>query len=251
MTAFRMRARVAALAALCTLACLAPAVAAQFSISITRVHLGAKQPIETLVLSNQEARDIAFEVHAKRWTQKADGTWDLVPTQDIVVTPIIVKLPADGDARVRVATLSPNVANEQAYRLELQELPDSPNAPAGEVRMLTMVSLPVFVEPAKATPKLELAVDAIDARHASLVLHNAGNAYAPPDNAVVRVLDQGGRTLHEGKLDTNYVLAGARLPLQADVPAAACARAATVVLTIGKDAPITAAVPAGQRRCAP
>jgi fimbrial chaperone protein len=251
MTTFRMRARVAALAALSTIACLAPAVAAQFSVSITRLHLGAGHPIETVVLSNQEARDVAFEVRALRWTQKADGTWDLAPTQDLVITPLIVKMPADGEARVRIATLSPSVASEQAYRVELQELPDSPNAPAGAVRMLTTVSLPVFVQPAQAEAHLELAVDAIDAKHASLVLHNAGTAYAPPDNAVVRVLDASGRALHEGKLDTNYVLAGARLPVQATIPAAACSRAATVELTLGKAAPIAATVSPAQRRCAP
>lgn len=251
MNTFRMRARVAALAALGTLACLAPAVAAQFSVSITRLHLGVGHPIETVVLSNQEAHDVAFEVRAMRWTQKADGTWDLAPTQDLVITPLIVKLPADGDARVRIATLSPNVAGEAAYRLELHELPDSPNAPAGAVRMLTTVSLPVFVQPAKAEARMELAVDTIDAKHAMLILHNAGTAYAPPDNATVRVLDAAGRTMHEGKLDTNYVLAGARLPLQATLPAAACSRAAKVELAIGKAAPIAATVSPAQRRCAP
>ena len=112
MNTFRMRARVAALAALGTLACLAPAVAAQFSVSITRLHLGVGHPIETVVLSNQEAHDVAFEVRAMRWTQKADGTWDLAPTQDLVITPLIVKLPADGVARGRFAALSPHAAGE-------------------------------------------------------------------------------------------------------------------------------------------
>lgn len=251
MTAFRMRARVAALAALASIACLAPAAAAQFSLSITRLHLGPGQSVETLVLTNEEPRDVAFEVRAQRWTQKADGTWELAPTQDLVVTPLIVKLPADGEARVRVGTLSPNVASEQAYRLELLELPGNQDLAAGEVRMLTTVSLPVFVEPPKAAARFELSVDAIDNKGAALWLRNSGTAYAPPENVVVRVLDATGRTLHEGKLDTNYILAGARLPLRATLPASACTRAARVELAIGKADPIAATVSPSQRRCAP
>lgn len=246
-----MRARVAALAALATIACLAPAAAAQFSVNNTRLHLDAGKPVETLVLSNRESRTIAFEVHAKRWTQKADGTWELVPTQDLVVTPLIVKLPPDGEARLRVGTLSPNVASEHAYRLEINELPEGANVAPGQVRMLTTVSLPVFVEPANAAARFELAVDAIDAKIATLALRNIGTAYAPPQRAGIRVLDASGKTLHEGTLETNYVLAGARLPLRATVPASACARASRIELTIGDDAPIVATLAPGQRRCAP
>ena len=60
-----------------------------------------------------------------------------------------------------------------------------------------------------------------------------------------------GRTLHEGKLDTNYILAGARLPLRATLPSSACTRAARVELAIGKADPIAATVSPSQRRCAP
>jgi fimbrial chaperone protein len=247
MSAFRVR--VAALVALAC--CSSVAAAAQFGLSNTRIQLGASHSVETVVLTNQEARDVTFEVRVKRWTQKADGTWDLVPTQDLVVHPLILKLPDTGTARLRIGSLAPTVAAEQAYRIELQELPDSPNAPAGQVRMLTMVSVPVFVEPAKAAPNLALAIDGIDHHGASLVLRNDGSAFIGPTPGKIRVRDAGGRTLHEAKLDTNYVLAGARLPLRATVPASACAGATSIELTMGDAKPLIASITPGQRRCAP
>lgn len=228
------------------------ASAARFSVNLTRIHLGSRHPVETVLLGNEEAQPLSFEVQVRRWTQGADGAWSLVPSDGLVVHPLILTVPAGGKARVRIGTLSPTTATEQAYRVELQQLPD-PNAPADamQIRMLTRISLPVFVQPPSARPQLSLAVDASSAAKLELSLRNAGTAYAPPGVATVRVLDAAGRALHQGKVTVGYVLAGARLPLATAWPGGACAHAAQVELATAEGATLRAALPSGPRRCGP
>ena len=252
MIGFRTRARVAALAMLGLMASIAGiASASQFSLNTTRLHLGAGHAVETVVLSNREARPLAFEVRVLRWQQKPDGAWELAPSDKLVVHPLILRVAESGDARLRVGSLSPTVATEEAYRIELRELPDRATAVPGQVRMLMNVSVPVFVQPAKSKSGLALSVDRIDASGVDVQLRNGGTAYAGPEHAVLRVKDANGRVVHEAKVTTNYVLAGARLPLRADLPSSACPRASVIELALDGAPPLVANVVSGSRQCAP
>ena len=252
MSAHRSRLRALALAALGTLGCLAgSALAAQFTLSNTRIHLGAAHTTETLVLSNREARTVSFEVHVKKWTQNADGTWTQVPSQDLVVHPLILRADANGETRVRIGTLSPNVASEQAYRVEITEQPDNTERKSGEVRMLTTVSLPVFVQPKGAKAVRAMTVDAVTPKELVFSLRNTGTAYAGADDAALRVLDANGRKLYDATLEIGYVLVGGHLPVHAKLPANVCANAAKVELKFGDEATLVAPVAQGQRKCAP
>lgn len=225
---------------------------ARFSINLTRVHLGKNHPVETVALGNEEAQPLNFEVQVKRWTQGANGEWSLAPSDGLVVHPLIVTVPVGGKARVRIGSLAPTTAAEQAYRVELQQLPD-PNAAsdAVQVRMLTKISVPVFVEPQDATPAVVLSASSASADRLGLTLRNEGKAYAPPGEASVRVFDTQGRVVHQSTLSVGYVLAGAQLPIATAWPAGACARAVRVELTTAEGANLRAAVPADMRRCAP
>jgi fimbrial chaperone protein len=228
------------------------ASAARFSINLTRVHLGKNHPVETVALGNEEAQPLNFEVQVKRWTQGADGAWSLVPSDELVVHPLIVTVPVGGKARVRIGTLAPTTDTEQAYRVELQQLPDpGATTDAMQVRMLTRISVPVFVEPLDAKPAVVLSASSASSDKLGLVLRNGGKAYAPPGEASVRVLDDTGRVVHQGKLSIGYVLAGAQLPIATAWPAGACARAVEVELAMAEGANLRAAIPADMRRCAP
>ena len=240
----------AALSALGLVALAGLAPAAQFGLSMTRIHLGPKRSVETVTLSNQEATPLAFEVHVKRWRQDADGKWQLVPDDGLVVHPLILRIDAGGDGKVRIGTLSPTVTAEAAYRIELNEIPDRTQQVSG-VRMLANISVPVFVQPDGAAPRLALAVADVGAHEAKIELRNTGTGYSEPGDASLRVLDANGNAVHEARMTTNYVLAGAKIPLLASIPAGACSRAASVELKVGDAAPLVAPVSPETRRCAP
>lgn len=228
------------------------ASAAQISLSNTRVHLDGAHPVETLVLTNQESEPLDMEVKVQRWQQGADGKWQLQPDAGgLVVHPLILTMQPNGEARLRVGTIAPNVTSEIAYRVEVQELPGRKQVQAGAVRMLTRLSIPVFVQPPKAKPALSFTVERVDGKGTDLLFRNIGTGFSGPSDANVRVLDDGNRILQEGHLTVGYVLAGARLPTRVALPASVCTRAAHIEVKLTDSAPMTADVAPGARKCAP
>ena len=252
MASHRSRRFATAFLALGSLALAGLASAAQFSLSMTRIHLDASHAVETVAFTNQEDKAVAFEVQVKRWRQAADGTWQLVPDDSsLVVHPLILRVEPGATQRLRVGSLSPTVSEEQAFRIELNELPDRNAKQINGIRMLARVSVPVFVQPAGAKSALAIVVDSLGTHDARLTLRNAGSAYSAPGEAKLRILDAAGKTLQEDPLTAPYVLAGAQSPMLVKLAGNACARAASVELVLPDAAPLAAPVAPGARRCAP
>lgn len=251
------RARACAVA-LATAAFAGAAAAAEFSVNPTRVHLDRARAIETVVLGNADTRPLSFEVEVKRWTMAADGSWQLQPSDELVVHPPVFTVPPGEQARLRVGTLSADVDAERAYRIELQQLPGG-NADSGvQVELLTRVSVPVFVQAPTDEVQTALADPALADGELRMALANTGARYLPPQQGQLRLLDKGGQSLHETSVQVGYVLSGARLPLTVDaVPTAACARAAKIELQLpefpgelpGAARTVAAPLPAGARQC--
>jgi fimbrial chaperone protein len=258
MSVFRRHGRAFALAFALVANVAGTAVAAEFSVNPTRVHLDRARAIETVVLGNADTRPLSFEVEVKRWTMAADGGWQLQPSDELVVHPLVFTVQPGEQARLRVGTLSADVDAERAYRIELQQLPGE-DADAGiQVELLTRVSVPVFVQPQAAEVQAALADPALTDGSLRAMLANTGARYLPPQQGRLRLLDKGGQPLHETSVQVGYVLAGARLPLTVDaVPAAACARAARIELQLPElpgalpeaARTVAAPLPAGARRC--
>ena len=251
MSRVRKRARRALACACAIFAALAgSATAAEFNLNPTRVHLERARAVETLVLGNADPRPLSFEASVKRWTMAADGSWQLEPSDELVVHPLVFTVAPGEQARLRVGTLDPEAGAGRAYRVELQQLPRGSDDGVA-VEVLTRVSVPVFIQPAAAAPDAAIPEARFDAAGLQLTLANAGAGYLPPQDARLRLLDGGGQVLAETPLTVGYVLAGARLPLPAQpVPAAACARAVRVELELSETGgTLVAPLPADSRRC--
>lgn len=226
------------------------AVAAEFSLNPTRVHLDRTRAVETLVLGNADPLPLSFEASVKRWTMAADGSWELQPSDDLVVHPLVFTVQPGQQARLRVGTLRPEAGVERAYRVELQQLPRG-NVDGVAVEVLTRVSVPVFIETASAAPEAAVSAASFGSDGLQLTLANTGSQYLPPQDARLRLLDASGRILSESPLTVGYVLAGAQLPLPAQpVPTSACTQAARVELELPESAAtLGAPLPASPRRC--
>jgi len=226
------------------------AVAAEFSLNPTRVHLDRARAVETLVLGNADPLPLSFEATVKRWTMAADGSWELQPSDDLVVHPLVFTVQPGQQARLRVGTLRPEAGAERAYRVELQQLPRG-SADGVAIEVLTRVSVPVFIQAASPAPAATVAAAGFSADGLRLTLANTGSQYLPPQDARLRLLDASGRILAESPLTVGYVLAGAQLPLPAQpVPAAACTQATRLELELPESAAtLGAPLPASLRRC--
>jgi fimbrial chaperone protein len=232
------------------LLCPRPGQAASFQVDPVRVHLEPGRVVETLVVRNDGEGVLRFEATLLRWEMAADGSWVQTPSDDLVLHPQYLEVPARGEARMRVGTLDPIPADapQRAYRIELMQQAD-PAAPAGTaLQMLTKVSLPVFVGgtgPARPVLRaLRFTPDGL-----SLALANQGGRYLPQQAAQVRLLDAAGRELAVLAPGIGYVLPGAELPLRLPLPAHACRAARVLELVPAEGAPVRAELPAGERHC--
>jgi fimbrial chaperone protein len=200
--------------------------AAEFQLSPTRVQLAPRHLVDTVVVGNSGAAPLRFEVSVKRWHMAADGSWQLVPSDDLIVHPLLLDIPAGEKARLRVGQLVPSQDPEEAaYRIELDEQEVAPRQ-TNSVRMLTRISLPVFVRgDAAGAPAASLQAPQWHGAALAFAMHNAGDGFLPPQTLDVQVRAADGTVLAAQALQGNYVLAGATLPLRMHMTQAACARA--------------------------
>lgn len=122
--------------------------AGSFSISPLRVELSAAAQTGALTVRNPEGVPIVVQAEAMLWEQ-AEGEDRLTPTRDVLVTPVIFTIPAQGSQLLRVALRRPADATRQlSYRLILTEVPQQASPEFTGLSMALRISLPVFVQPA-------------------------------------------------------------------------------------------------------
>lgn len=133
---------------------LSDAVTGSINIAPVRLNLSAEQSVTSLVVSNQRDQAIILQAKAMRWTQKKGGDV-YTDSRDILVTPLIVKLPPRSTQIIRVATRRPPAHHELAYRIFFQEvLPRTkPSKPGVHIHMVLRIGIPLFITPLKTVPK--------------------------------------------------------------------------------------------------
>jgi len=184
-----------------------PAHAGTFSISPLRVELGAAVQTGVLTIRNQEATPVVVQADTRLWEQ-VDGQEQLSPTRDVLVSPAVFTIPANGSQIVRVALRrAPDAERELSYRLILTEVPQKANPDFTGLSVALRLSLPVFVAPsAPAQPQLDWkATRSADGRLA-LAARNSGNAHARVLNFTVAPAAGDGRALEQNT--TAYILPG-------------------------------------------
>ncbi len=176
------------------------AQAAVLQVSPVRVEFGNAERAQALNIANSGKRDLEAQVRVMRWTQE-NGQDRLVPADDMVVSPAIVRVAPGKQQVVRLVRVQPAAAaQELSYRVFVDELPGPPSQVAGTgVKVLMRYSIPAFVAPPGARPSAsrEPAVAQTDLGRvrAQLVAGNGGQS-------VLRVKNDGPRALRISYLST-------------------------------------------------
>jgi len=134
----------------------APATASTFNISPIRAQLTAGHRTEALTLINADDSPVVVQVRVVSWSQKS-GAEQLEDTRELLVTPPVLQIPANGQQIVRVALRrDPDPAQELTYRVIFEEVPQAAPKDFTGLRVALHLSIPVFVAPAhgKASPQL-------------------------------------------------------------------------------------------------
>jgi len=153
--------------------------AATIRLSPVSVEILSNQNASSLSLYNQSGESTDLQVRVFEWNQK-NGQDQLIPTDEIAVSPPFLKLKPNDSYNLRVVRINPApISGEKTYRIIIDELPkpvDSRKADQG-INVLLRSSLPVFVVNKDAITKLSWKIDA-NQNAPSLNMSNIGNRHA-------------------------------------------------------------------------
>ena len=204
-----------ALAGLLTLGATGQALAGAFSVSPVRVFLEPRERATALTLVNGADAEVVLQADVMQWSQDGEGQDRLEPSDDLLISPPILRIGPRSRQVVRLARLvAPHPQRQLTYRLLLREVPDTTRVqePGTRLPITLVLSIPVFIGAPGAQP--EVVCELQSSQPPRVGCRNQGRAYAQ-----IRELSlvQEGRALSrfEGAL---YLLPGSQrvLPLKAD-----------------------------------
>jgi len=228
--------------------------AALFSVSPIRVELNTHHRTDILTFNNSGTEQLRMQVRVMHWSMAADGQWQLTPSDDLIVTPELLEITPGQSVQLRVGSLLDTGTIEASYRLLIDELPNlsgDTSAHTPEIKVLTQVSLPIFIEPAHATRSPLLNSATIE--HGALVvgIGNNGTQRMDPQSVKLTVMDRMGHVLDRQDHMANYVLPGSSWFLHAKLPAHVCEQAASVTVSLPgmADTSLTHSITTGAGAC--
>jgi fimbrial chaperone protein len=184
------------------------ALAATFTVTPVRIYMKPQDRAVAVTITNESDAPVLLQADVYAWSQKADGTDETALTEDLVLSPPIIKLAAKGRQVVRLARLKPADASRQlTYRMILREVPEAA-APKDKIQVAIALalSMPVFITPAPAKRAVACEASRAEGETLNVACANKGSAYAQVREILVK---QGERVL--GRFDGGaYILPGAR-----------------------------------------
>ena len=199
-----------------TLGATLPVEAGVFSVTPVRMFMGPRDRAIAVTLTNEGDSEIVLQADINTWTQKPDGTDVLTLTEDLILSPPIIKLAPRGRQVVRLALLKPADASRQlTYRIIVREVPEVVAQKEGvQLPIALALSMPVFITPPVAKREVGCELVRTSSGQAEAACSNSGSAYAQVRELS---LQRDGQTLasFEGGA---YMLPGARkvLPLKSE-----------------------------------
>lgn len=162
-------------------ASLLPVHAAQFTITPVRIFMAPRDRAVAVTVQNDSDEEVVMQADLYTWRQRADGSDDLQLTEDLILTPPILKLAPRGRQVVRLARLGPPPAGTQlSYRLIVREIPEARQNQQEQLQLQVALafSLPVFISPPGVKRDLQCGLERGGANTVRATCRNAGNAYA-------------------------------------------------------------------------
>ncbi len=167
---------------LLALCLVAPVYAGTFSVTPVRIFMTPKDKAIAVTIINEGDEDLVMQADVYAWKQKTDGEDDLALTEDLLLSPPIIKVPAKSHQVVRLARLRALPQERQlTYRMIVREIPEAkPVKDKVQLQIALAYSMPIFITPAGAKNKLDCVVERTAANSVNAVCENTGSAYAQP-----------------------------------------------------------------------
>jgi len=152
---------------------------AEFSVNPVRIYIDNNVKSGSLVVQNMGDQVVTIQASINSWSQDNEKE-QIVPTEDLVVSPPIFKVQPKSKQVVRIGFLQkPDTVKEGTYRLFLQEVPPPRKPDEQGMGIALRMSLPVFIAPTGgiAQPALKWKAETVKSGSVKLSFVNAGTAH--------------------------------------------------------------------------
>jgi len=135
-----------------------------------------------VTITNEGDDELVMQADVYRWAQKPSGEDDLALSEDLILSPPILKLAPHARQVVRLARVgAPPSESQLTYRLVVREVPEARKDPKNvQLQVALAFSLPVFITPANAKRELRCSARREAADALAVTCENAGRVYAQP-----------------------------------------------------------------------
>jgi fimbrial chaperone protein len=219
----------------CSIGLVGQADAGSFTVNPITVALSGKDQSALLTLKSQTTEEVRFKILVQAWAQSPQGEMKLADTKDIVVYPGLLTLAPNEERKLRIGSTVPAGATERSYRVFVEELPPlraPQTANKSEVKVLTKMGIPIFVQPAKPVATGTVEGFGLAKRRLGFTIKNTGNVHFLPQSVQVTALDAKGAAVFEKKVEAWYVLAGGKRVWEVEIPKEACAKSKAVTVAV-------------------
>jgi len=154
--------------------------AGTFTVTPVRIYMTARDKAVAVTITNESDEELVMQADIYDWKQNPGGEDNLKLTEDMLLYPPIIKIPAKSHQVVRLARLVPVQPEQQmTYRLIVREIPEArPVKDKLQLQVALAFSMPVFITPPGAKSKLDCTVQRTAANAVYASCENTGNAYA-------------------------------------------------------------------------
>ena len=159
------------------------AFAGQFTVTPVRIFMAPTDRAIAITVTNEGDDQLVMQADLYEWKQKPNGEDELTLTEDLFLSPPILKMAPKSRQVVRLARVArPQQADrEVTYRMILREIPEAkPPGVNSVVQIALAFSLPVFITPKNAKADLNCSVSRLANNKVQANCANKGNAYSHP-----------------------------------------------------------------------
>lgn len=155
--------------------------AGTFSVTPVRIFADPRDRAVAVTVTNEGDQELVMQADLFSWSQRANGEDNLVPTEDLVLSPPILKLPPKARQVVRLALIgAPKSERQLTYRMIAREVPEVKSQENVQLQIALAFSIPVFITPPKAKADLGCTIRRAAPDAVNIECENHGNAYAMP-----------------------------------------------------------------------
>jgi fimbrial chaperone protein len=184
-----------------------PADAGTFTVSPVRIFMSPRDRAVAVTITNDGNEELVMQADVYAWSQKPDGSDDLVLSEDLILSPPILKMAPKSRQVVRLAVINRKPADRQVtYRLVVREVPEVKQAEKDiQMQVALAFSMPVFITPPGAKRNLQCTASRARPEAARVTCENTGSAYAQVREIVFT--SAGGERI-TGRETGGYILPG-------------------------------------------